>query len=99
MLQFAEKKNLPVKPLPSELTALGKEGRALSVSGYVNRGLMKITQAAYDKLVIYKGRSKNHAVDQITSFRMGRGTPLDEDELFDCFCYGNAVCFGDDKGL
>jgi hypothetical protein len=90
---------LPAYGIPSELTSLGKEGRAVSVSGYVQKGLLKITASCYNKLVVYKGRSKNHLVDQITTFRMGRGTALDEDELFDCFNYAAAICFGDEKGL
>lgn len=99
LIQAAQKKGLPVKAIPSELTALGKEGRALSVSGYANNDLMKLTQHAFDKVVVYKGRSRNHFIDQVTTFRMGHGTPLDEDELFDIWCYALALCFGDEKGL
>lgn len=98
LLQKATEKRLLASAIPSAFTALGKEGRAVSVSGYVYNGLVKFTQAAYDKVVVYKGRSKNHAVDQITTFRMGHGTPLDEDELFDCFCYGAGLAYGDYKG-
>lgn len=86
------------KPLQGDLVAMGKEGRAVSVSGYINRGLLKITQPAYDKTLIYKGRLKNHFLDQVTTFRIGKGTPNDEDEMFDVFCYGAAVMFGDNQG-
>lgn len=99
LIQKMQGKGLPVQAIPSELTALGKEGRALSVSGYANNGLMKITEHAFNKIVVYKGRSRNHFVDQVTTFRMGHGTPLDEDELFDIWCYILALAFGNDKGL
>lgn len=99
LLQQAQKKGWAAEALPSDLTALGKEGRALSCSGHVYQGKIKISQAAWDKTAVYKGRTKNHLVDQVTTFRMGHGTPLDEDELFDCFCYAVSVCFGDGKGL
>ena len=102
LLQFAAKHpklSKRVKPIPSELTALGKEGRAVSVSGYIYRGLMKLTQRAYDKTTEYHGRTANHCLKQLTEFRVGQGTPLDEDELFVCGCYGAAVAFGDGKGL
>jgi hypothetical protein len=98
LLQSAAKKRLPVRAIPSAFTAMGKEGRAVSVSGYVYQGNIKFWHEAYDKVVVYKGRSKNHAYDQITTFRMGKGTPLDEDEMFDCFCYIAGLCFGDFKG-
>lgn len=87
-----------MKPLTGDLVAMGKEGRAVSVSGYINRKLLKITQAAFDKTLVYKGRLKNHLLDQVTTFRVGHGTPHDEDELFDTFCYGAAVMFGDKDG-
>lgn len=99
LLQQAAKKGWAVAAIPSELTALGKEGRALSCSGYVYQDKMKVSQAAWDKTVVYKGRNKNHLVDQVTTFRMGHGTPRDEDEMFDCFTYGTSICFGDGKGL
>jgi hypothetical protein len=98
LLQKAKEKRWRAKPLPSDLTALGKNGRAVSVSGYVYTGLIKMTQEAYDKTVVYKGRSKNHCLDQVTTFRMNVGTPSDDDELFDCFCYGASIMFGDSKG-
>lgn len=102
LLQYAAKHpklKHKVKALPSELTALGKEGRAVSVSGYIYRGLVKITDRAYDKTTDYHGRTANHFLKQATEFRVGQGTPLDEDEMFDGLCYGAAVAFGDGKGL
>ena len=99
LLQQAAKRGLATTPIPAELTALGKEGRAVSCSGHVYKGLMKVSQKAWDKTVVYKGRNKNHLVDQVTTFRKGHGTPLDEDELFDCFCYSVSLCFGDANGL
>ncbi len=102
LLQYAAKHpklSRRVKAIPSELTALGKEGRAVSVSGYIYRGLVKLTERAYDKTVTYHGRTANHCLKQATEFRVGQGTPLDEDELFDDLCYGAAIAFGDGKGL
>jgi hypothetical protein len=98
LIQGATKARQAVRPIPSEFTALGKEGRAVSVSGYVYKGGVKFFHEAYDKVMVYKGRSKNHAKDQVTTFRMGKGTPTDEDELFDCFTGIAALCFGNFKG-
>jgi hypothetical protein len=69
------------------------------VSGYIHRGLIKMTDRAYNKTVDFHGRSANHCLKQLTEFRVGQGTPLDEDEMFDCVMYAAAVAFGDGKGL
>ncbi len=100
LLQQAARHNPPLKAraIPSEFTSLGKDGRALSVSGYVYKGMMKICREAWEKTTSYKGRTKNHLVDQITTYRMAQGTPTDDDEEFDCFCYAVAMCFGNKKG-
>ena len=97
LIQAAQKNRWRVRAIPSEFTALGKEGRAVSVSGYVYKGGVKFWHEAYNKVAVYKGRSKNHAYDQITTFRMGKGTTNDEDELFDCFCGVAGLCFGNWK--
>jgi hypothetical protein len=49
----------------SKLTAMGKDERAISVSGYVHRGPVKYTERAFEKTVIYKQHSRNHLVDQV----------------------------------
>jgi hypothetical protein len=54
-----------------KLTAMGKDERALSVSGYVYRGNVKYTEYAFNKTTVYKRKSRNHLGDQIESFRIG----------------------------
>lgn len=98
LLQQARKRSMKVHAIPAELTAMGKDGRAVNISGYVFKGLVRYTEYAYNKTSVYKGRSKNHSFDQVTTFRMATGTPHDEDEMFDCFCYGVALTLGDGKG-
>jgi hypothetical protein len=90
---------MPAQPISSKLTAMGKDERALSVSGYVYRREVKYTDQAFDKVSIHKRRSKNHLVDQIESFRMGDKDSKREDDLLDTFCYGIALSLGDDKGF
>jgi len=98
LIQKAEEQEWPVHAIPSDLTAMGKDGRALSASGYVYKGWTKMSRIAYDKTVSYKGRTLNHMYDQITSYRMSFGTARDEDEMFDIFCYANLLAFGDQEG-
>ncbi len=68
-----------------------KGERAISVSGYVHRGLVKYTDRAFEKTMVYKQRSRNHLLDQVESFRIGDRESDREDDLLDTFYYGIAV--------
>ena len=96
LIQQGQRKGLPVHAIDGALTAMGKEGRALSVSGYVFQGKVKIARPAHEKVVNYKGQSRNHLISQVCSFRMGmKDGPRD---LLDCFTYGVAIALGDSYG-
>lgn len=100
LLQHALNKRWPAKPIPETLTALGKDERALSVSGYHYNGKCKISQAAYDKSVMYKGVMRNHLLRQINDFRIGDPDAAKRaDDLLDCYTYGLATAFGDSSGF
>ena len=86
--------------LTRSLTALGKDERAISVSGYVHRELVKYTECAFNKTVVYKNsRSRNHLLEQIESFRVGDKGSDREDDLLDTFCYGIALALGNSEGF
>jgi phage terminase large subunit-like protein len=96
LIQQGQRKGMPVYAIDGALTAMGKEGRALSVSGYVYQGLVKISRYAHDKVVNFKGQIRNHLVSQVCGFRMGmRDGPRD---LLDTFTYGVAIGLGDSEG-
>lgn len=95
LLQQAQRQKMRATPISGAITAMGKDGRAVAVGGYINNGMLKMTTQAFDKTQVYKGRSANHMLSQITEFLVGHGTPLDEDELFDIFCYAGLLMFGD----
>lgn len=99
LLQGAKRAGLKVHALDSKWAAAGKDARAVSCGGYVRKGMMKMSQHAYDKTMQWRGRTANHALVQITTYRMGIGTANDSDEHFDCWCYGNLVAFGSAKDL
>lgn len=99
LLQQARRRGWPATAIDSKLTDLGKDARAISVSGYVYRGLVKISLPAYDKVVNYKGATANHLLNQIVGFRVGDKDTHREDDLFDCAVYGIAVTLGDSKGF
>jgi hypothetical protein len=97
LLQQAARRGWPAHPIPSKLATVGKSERAISVSGYVNKGWVKITKHAYEKVTIYKGRSRNHLLSQITGFRIG--VQDRDDDLFDAWVYSIALGLGNAKGF
>jgi hypothetical protein len=97
LIQQCQRRDLPVYPIEEKLVDLGKEGRALSVSGYIYRGDVKFSQYAYDKVTNYKGQIRNHLLSQVCGFRIGTKTPHHMDAL-DVFCYAAAISLGDSSG-
>ena len=99
LLQQASRRGWPATPIPSDMTAAGKDGRAISVSGYVYRGMVKFTQYMYDKIVTFKGLARNHALVQILGYRIGdKDAAKRADDLSDCFTCGVALALGDSRG-
>lgn len=99
LLQILQKRpEFQVHAIDSKLTAVGKEERAISVSGYVYRGNVKWSQTAFDKTTNFKGQTRNHLTQQVLGFRIGakEGTA---DDLLDCFCYSIAIALGDSEGF
>lgn len=100
LIQQAERRGLPVHPIDSKLTQFGKDERAVSVSGYVYRGLVKFSDNAYNKVTQYKGSARNHLVAQLVQFRPGdKEHARRADDLLDCFTYGVAISLGDYGGF
>jgi hypothetical protein len=99
LLQQAQLRQLPAQGIESKLTAMGKDERAISVSGYVHREMVKYTDHAFNKITTYKGRSANHLVDQVERFRVGDKKSKREDDLLDTFCYGIAISLGNSEGF
>jgi hypothetical protein len=99
LLQQAQRRGLPVHAIDSKLTAMGKDERAISVSGYVHRGNVKYSDYAFNKVSIYKQKSRNHLLDQVESFRMGDKQSGREDDALDTFCYGIAIALGNQEGF
>jgi len=97
--QQALRRYMPARAIDSKPTAMGKDERAISVSGYVHRELVKYTDRAFEKTVIYKRRSRNHLLDQVESFRVGDRGSDREDDLLETFCYGIAVALGNSEGF
>jgi hypothetical protein len=100
LLQAGEARGWPVVAIESELTAKGKDERAMAVNGAHYSGQCKITQYAYDKVVMFHEHEVNHLVTQVTSFRIGDKEAYKRaDDLLDCYTYGLAIGLGNWKGF
>jgi len=100
LLQQARRRNWPARPIDSKLTSVGKDERAISVSGYVYQGKVKFTAPAYEKTVNFKNVSRNHLLSQIVGFRVGdKEAAKRPDDLLDTFTYGVAIGLGNAAGF
>lgn len=96
LLPQGVKRGINVHPIDSVLTSLGKEQRALNVSGYVYQGKVKFSEFAHNKSIVFKETERNHMVTQICGFRVGAKMP--NDDILDTFLYGLAIILGDSQG-
>jgi hypothetical protein len=87
LLQQARRRGWEAHAIDSKLTSVGKDERAISVSGYVYRGRVKISRAAFERTSTYKGATRNHLLGQVLGFRVGDKGPE----------FASTRCGGDDK--
>jgi hypothetical protein len=100
LLQQCESRGWAAQPLPSELTSVGKDGRALNAVDPVFRGEVKFSRYAYEKNIEFKEAERNHLVSQIFGFRIGdKEAYKRSDDLLDCFTYTVAITLGNSKGI
>jgi hypothetical protein len=86
--------------IDSKLTALGKDERAISVSGYFHQEKMKISGYANDKQLSFKGSTRNHLLTQLAQFRIGdKDAHKRSDDLLDCAVYAMAIALGNKGGF
>ena len=97
LLQQAARRGWNTYPIDSVLTSVGKDERAISVSSYVYRNMIKITNVAFNKAVAYKGQTRNYFLQQVCGFHIG--VPDQSDDLLDCLTYGISIALGDYRGV
>lgn len=100
LLQKAAAEGWPMFAIPSELMAKGKDERAMMTGGAAYRRECKMTREFFDKVVEWKGRTQNHAVHQLTSFRVAdKDAYKRADDLLDCETYSMALTLVDATAL
>jgi hypothetical protein len=99
LVQQARGRAWKAHAIDTALTSMGKDERALSVSGYHYQGLCKITDTAFNKVTTYNRRTLNHFAEQVNSFRMAdKDASKREDDLLDAYTYGLSISLGDAEG-
>jgi hypothetical protein len=97
LLQHGQRHGWPVQAIDSKFTALGKDQRAIAVSGHVHQEKMKLSKQAHDKQTVYKTRSANHFALQFFGYQIG--VKDQQDDLLDCGTYGLAAALGNSEGF
>jgi hypothetical protein len=99
LLQHAMRKEWQAVAVDGAFVALGKDERALSVSSYHYQELCKIASPCLNKLVEYKGESRNHLVTQVTGFRLAdKEAGKRADDLMDAYSSALSAMFGNQDG-
>jgi hypothetical protein len=99
LLQHLQRQDLPATAVDSAFVAMGKDERAVAISKYHHQGLCKISLPCHDKLVQFKGASRNHLVDQVVAFRLA--DPMAHkraDDLVDAYTSALSAMFGNQEG-
>jgi hypothetical protein len=100
LLQQCAARGIEAEALPAQLTAAGKDARAINASGPVHRGEVKISEYAFEKVVEFKGQARNHFLTQLFGFRVGdKDAAKRADDLLDTFTYAVAISLGDSEGI
>lgn len=99
LLQQAQRRAWNALPVPGAITAAGKDGRSINVSGYVHQGQVKFSRHAYEKTATFKGTTRNHMLAQILSYRVGdKAAATRSDDLLDTFTSAIAIALGNSEG-
>jgi hypothetical protein len=98
LIQLSRNRGWPAQGIDSKLTAMGKSERAIAASIYIYQGMLKISRPAYDKVVDFKGRTRNHWITQVTGFQVGSKDGA-ADDLLDTATYGCVMALGGSEGI
>ena len=89
-----------IHAIDSKMTAKGKDERSIIAGGPISSGAVKISQYAFDKIVDWKGRSANHLLKQVTTFRLGdKDAARRADDLHDSAMYSVIVALTDKRQI
>jgi hypothetical protein len=100
LLQQGRNRGWKMHEIDSAFVQHGKDARATSISGYHHQEVIKISEHAYDKVVSFKGATRNHLISEMSNFRIGDPDILKKsNDLLDCYVYGVAIGVGNKYGF
>jgi hypothetical protein len=100
LLQQGRNKGWKMHEIESDFVQQGKDARAVSISGYHHQELIKISEHAYDKVVSFKGATRNHLVSEMSNFRLGDpDIGKKSNDLLDSYVYAVAIGVGNKYGF
>lgn len=100
LIQQGKAKGWPIKAIDSKLLMKGKDERAMIAGGPAFQGKAKISRHAFDKVVEFKGRTQNHLIHQLTSFRVGdKEAYRRSDDALDVAVYSIIMACSDQKSF
>lgn len=100
LLQQGQNRGWHVHEIESKFTQLGKDERAVSISGYHFQEQVKMSDYAYYKTVPFKGATRNHLITEMAGFRLGDpDINKKSNDLLDCYVYGVALGCGNKLGF
>jgi hypothetical protein len=98
LLELAREQRITAHEISTEWVEWGKDGRGLACEPHVTQGRVKFARSAYEKRAEYRGASYNHALAQITGFRVfDKKAGKRADDLADGFMYAVLRCLGDGR--
>ena len=100
LLQQGQNRGWNVREIEPKFVQIGKDDRAMSISGYHFNEKVKISEHAYYKTVPFKGATRNHLITEMAGFRLGDpDINKKSNDLLDCYVYGVAVGCGNKLGF
>lgn len=100
LLQQAKPQGWPMYAIPSDLMMKGKDERAMISGGPAYRREVKFSTPCFEKTVEWKGRTQNHLLHQLTSFRLADKEAYKRpDDLLDCATYSIALSLVESTAL
>ena len=98
LVEIAAEQRIAAHELDTQWVEWGKDGRALACEPHVTADRVRFARTAYDKRAEYRGAVYNHALAQITGFRVfDRKAAKRADDIADAFMYAVLRCLGDGR--
>ena len=98
VIEQARRRGVPAHEIDTDLTKMGAQEKAASVSGYVAVDKIKLLRPAYDRSCMYRGVERNHLLGQLSSIRLGAKEDQPEQELLTAFLDGVMIACGSRRG-